>query len=455
MGSGWGQSFSYDGFGNLTNVSTTAGSTPNLSVTYDYATNRRTSDCADGSGNISPCGTPYTFDAANRITLAAGYHYSYDSGNRRVWRGNGTTDELTYYSASGAKLCVYNLATSGSDLHATSTGNFEYFAGKMLKNSGGWINSDRLGSVGKYFPYGQDRGSSNPSNGTEKFATYKRDAETGLDYAVNRYEAPGDGRFLSVDAGSPNPSDPGSWNRYSYTRGDPVNRLDPGGLLDFDAGWFMAHMAELESMVPDGQCMILAMAASSGNDSAAAEFASGCISGQQAPMMDAQGAYCAGLAALPMGKGSGSNPVCELPEVPTFTVDTSPKCPADKVEFYKNYDIYKAMAKDLDTDIDFLLALSARETGYGTSTAFRNGNLFGASDAKEKPLSYGGSFQASAKAWEERWGRDVRGVTDAHTFFQNLVKDHYNPHPGYVDSLTSQVADTKKWTAICVPPDKR
>jgi hypothetical protein len=29
-----------------------------------------------------------------------------------------------------------------------------------------------------------------------------------------------------------NPSDPNSWNRYSYTRGDPVNRYDPVGTCD-------------------------------------------------------------------------------------------------------------------------------------------------------------------------------------------------------------------------------
>jgi hypothetical protein len=28
------------------------------------------------------------------------------------------------------------------------------------------------------------------------------------------------------------PNDPGSWNRYAYTRGDPVNRIDPNGLAD-------------------------------------------------------------------------------------------------------------------------------------------------------------------------------------------------------------------------------
>jgi hypothetical protein len=50
----WGQSFGYDGFGNLNNVSVTKGSAPTLSVSYNASTNRRTSDCADASGNISP-----------------------------------------------------------------------------------------------------------------------------------------------------------------------------------------------------------------------------------------------------------------------------------------------------------------------------------------------------------------------------------------------------------------
>jgi len=30
------------------------------------------------------------------------------------------------------------------------------------------------------------------------------------------------------------PSDPGSWNKYAYTRGDPANRNDPSGLCDSD-----------------------------------------------------------------------------------------------------------------------------------------------------------------------------------------------------------------------------
>jgi RHS repeat-associated protein len=72
------------------------------------------------------------------------------------------------------------------------------------------------------------------ANDAEKFATYYRDAKTGLDYAINRYYWSGLGRFLTADPymASGGPSDPQSWNRYTYTRGDPVNRTDLTGLQD-------------------------------------------------------------------------------------------------------------------------------------------------------------------------------------------------------------------------------
>ncbi|HEV2278286.1 MAG TPA: RHS repeat-associated core domain-containing protein [Acidobacteriaceae bacterium] len=74
------------------------------------------------------------------------------------------------------------------------------------------------------------------SNDREKFGTYTRDSYTGLDYAQNRYYASSYGRFNTPDpfGGSIKATDPGSWNRYSYTRGDPVNRNDRTGLCDAD-----------------------------------------------------------------------------------------------------------------------------------------------------------------------------------------------------------------------------
>lgn len=47
---------------------------------------------------------------------------------------------------------------------------------------------------------------------------------------MNRYESPGTGRFITPDRGGlPSASDPGSWNKYAYVQGDPVNNADPSG----------------------------------------------------------------------------------------------------------------------------------------------------------------------------------------------------------------------------------
>jgi RHS repeat-associated protein len=103
------------------------------------------------------------------------------------------------------------------------------------------VYTDRLGSVVRrgtqvyrYYPHGEPFGT-NPVTAGPHFATYERDQVAGLDQAWNRGYLPTYGRFAQADPyqASGGPKDPGSWNRYGYTRGDPVNRYDPPGLADF------------------------------------------------------------------------------------------------------------------------------------------------------------------------------------------------------------------------------
>ena len=68
-----------------------------------------------------------------------------------------------------------------------------------------------------------------------RFTSYDRDVKwTKQDYAVNRFYAPEQGRFMQVDPlgmGAASLANPQSLNMYAYVRNDPVNSTDSLGLL--------------------------------------------------------------------------------------------------------------------------------------------------------------------------------------------------------------------------------
>jgi RHS repeat-associated protein len=139
---------------------------------------------------------------------------------------------------TGQKLATYNLVTQGQTTQFVMIGQNAYFGGKLVAKgvpNSPWtltaVASDRLGSIGKFYPYGQEI---NPTSDlTEKFTGYFRDAGTGLDYADQRYYEYSLGRFTSPDPYRSNGSvsDPQVLNRYAYVGGDPINRKDPSGLF--------------------------------------------------------------------------------------------------------------------------------------------------------------------------------------------------------------------------------
>jgi RHS repeat-associated protein len=65
----------------------------------------------------------------------------------------------------------------------------------------------------------------------------ERDPESGLDYFGARYYWSSAGRFSSPDPlmSSADVADPQSWNRYSYTRNNPLRFVDPLGLFVWDS----------------------------------------------------------------------------------------------------------------------------------------------------------------------------------------------------------------------------
>jgi YD repeat-containing protein len=112
--SAWGQSYAYDGFGNLTDITSTLGTTPEWHIAYSAATNRGSGECSDANGNLCGSGLGYNYDVENRL-LANGSNglataqYAYGPDNKRVWRGEWssgtrTVNEAAFWSVTGQRV---------------------------------------------------------------------------------------------------------------------------------------------------------------------------------------------------------------------------------------------------------------------------------------------------------------------------------------------------------------
>jgi RHS repeat-associated protein len=114
-----------------------------------------------------------------------------------------------------------------------------------------WLHTDHLGSGrkitntsgtvvyrGEFDPHGQALYEWHSSGQTylnsHKYTGYERDWATNLNYAKARTYHHNRGRFMQPDPlglGAADLTDPQSLNRYSYVGNDPVNFVDPTGLL--------------------------------------------------------------------------------------------------------------------------------------------------------------------------------------------------------------------------------
>jgi len=238
----WSETYAYDGFGNLLSKTPTGGA-PTLSQSVSATTNQIVGVTYDANGNQVSGG--YGYDAENRMATATGIQYGYDSRNKRVWSGatsgSSVTQTVYFYGVDGRRLGIYSFVTPPSELGAPQLSDLPkslavYFGGKrvgtVVNGATASFTQDRLGSNGSYYPYGEARGTV-PQDDVG-YATYTNDSATGLQYADQRYYASNFGRFMSPDPyrASAGPRDPRSWNRYTYTRGDPINRVDRVGLQD-------------------------------------------------------------------------------------------------------------------------------------------------------------------------------------------------------------------------------
>jgi RHS repeat-associated protein len=109
-----------------------------------------------------------------------------------------------------------------------------------------WLHSDHLGSASlttdagggkfaelRYKPWGEVRWSSGAMPTDRRFTGMTTHAGLGLVTMGVREYLPSLGRWLSADTIVPRPGDPQAFNRFSYVRNSPVNRVDISGHDDW------------------------------------------------------------------------------------------------------------------------------------------------------------------------------------------------------------------------------
>ena len=139
---------------------------------------------------------------------------------------------------------------SGTSSSTSTSANLKYVltdlqgSGRVLMDNSG-SGSSTIVARHDYLPFGEEiwagvglRTTSQKYSTTDKvrqrFALTERDEVTGLDHTAFRKYDSFAGRWTTPDPLRGGLTDPQSFNRYSYTKNDPVNSVDPNGLCTFN-----------------------------------------------------------------------------------------------------------------------------------------------------------------------------------------------------------------------------
>ena len=221
--------------------------------TLSYAGNRRTDQGYDPAGNMTYDGGQYTYDATGQQTNATyppnwnGYtlQQGYNGDRLRVKKVDNSTP--TYYLRSSV---LGGQVLAEVDWQGVWQRGYVYLGGQLLVvQSEGvpkWVHQDpvtksqrltdynlNVVAVVDLDPWGGETGRSwAQGRQPHRYTSYERDGN-GNDQAMFRLYHSFWQRFDQPDPydGSYNLTDPQSLNRYSYVQNDPVNFVDPSGLL--------------------------------------------------------------------------------------------------------------------------------------------------------------------------------------------------------------------------------
>jgi RHS repeat-associated protein len=244
-------SYAYDAVGNRTSKTTNG-------VTVSYAYNANDQMLSEGTktftydanGNtITADGNTLTYDFEDRLISNTGTSgstaYLYDANGNRIQKTVGTNtvtylvDPMSGYgnvveerqAGAGLLLARYDYGQDMISMTRSGVVRFYTFDGlgstNTLTDASGNV-TDRYG----YDAYGNPTQLTGNSTNAFLFNGQEYDSETGLYYLRARYYAPGQGRFITHDPMIGGEGDPLSLHRYLYANADPVNNIDPTGMVN-------------------------------------------------------------------------------------------------------------------------------------------------------------------------------------------------------------------------------
>ena len=195
------------------------------------------------------------YDSAGNLLAVNGFTLAYDAENRQVsvteQPSRGGAQELYLYDGAGQRVEKVGMAGNTIyvyDAFGQLSAEYNTFSTSFACSTC-YLTTDQLGSVRMvtdqtgtavtrhdYLPFGEEIPSTSANTDVEqRFTGQIRDTGTGMDYFNARYYTGPLMRFNSPDPGNAgaDPTDPQTWNGYSYVRNNPLVLTDPSGeILD-------------------------------------------------------------------------------------------------------------------------------------------------------------------------------------------------------------------------------
>jgi RHS repeat-associated protein len=192
----------------------------------------------------------YEYDALNQMTRAASFasnvettlgSYDYDFEGRRISKtvGSSTTqyvysgiNVVNEFSGTNQLTASYDFGVDLVRSDFAGEGERLYFHDALGSTTSLATNTGATVARYEYDAWGKQISAVQPSANKVNYTGYRKDEETGLDYAQARYYDSSRGRFTSFDPVTENSgrmSQPQGMNFYGYVLGNPLKFIDPKG----------------------------------------------------------------------------------------------------------------------------------------------------------------------------------------------------------------------------------